>query len=367
MRTTRFWKSLDELTDAATNAREWRTRLGKEERPAAAPLLRQTGALATSIGCPSPGGAGCPRRVVRHDDGSICAICGESPKICNDIDLAHDDIVLLQLDRLKLIRAIAGALQLSERRAAAGTGAVIEIGRHEVHAGRGFPVFLAVPGPCFGDGIEPFCELAAISGPRVLLTPTRRSLSASVTRYLDSLGVTRFALADILVADARHRLAAAQPVELLFADLRDAITGGSNSGDPDLIWPLPPDARWEEMTIIFISAEVINVSFRGETRRFEPDQLGMKDARSGKPKRQWTYLKMFARARGTLPVRPSGDIPGYQKQKQELAALLRSCFGINDDPIPAENGHYRCRFVLRADDLEQGRPGQRRRKLADRS
>ena len=63
---------------------------------------------------------------------------------------------------------------------------MIEIGTHDVHAGRGFPVFLVVPGPWFGDGIEPFAELAAVSGPRVLLTPTRRSLGAAATRYLDT-------------------------------------------------------------------------------------------------------------------------------------------------------------------------------------
>ena len=159
MRTTRFWKSLDALPGCQTDTRAWAARL-RNEWPAAAQLLRRTGALATSIACPSPGGPGCPRRVVRHDDGDIRAVCGDSPKICDDLDLTRDDIAILGLDRPKLIRAIASALALSERRAASNTGAVSEIGTHDVHAGRGFPVFLVVPGPWFGDGIEPFAELA---------------------------------------------------------------------------------------------------------------------------------------------------------------------------------------------------------------
>ena len=69
---------------------------------------------------PVPGGAGCPRRVVRHDDGSIRAVCGDSPKVCDDLDLTRDDIAILGLDRPKLIRAIAVALSLSERRASSG-------------------------------------------------------------------------------------------------------------------------------------------------------------------------------------------------------------------------------------------------------
>ncbi len=364
MRTTRFWKSLDGLTDAATDAREWRARLGPEW-PVAAPLLRSTGGLATSIACPSPGGTGCPRRVVRHDDGSIRAVCGESPRICDDLDLARDDIAILGLDRPKLIRAVAVALSLSERPAATNAGAVIEIGTHEVHAGRGFPVFLVVPGPWFGDGIESLAELVAVSRPKVLLTPTRRSLGAAATRYLDTIGVTRFALADVLVADDCHRLGVSQPVEVLFAALRAAVAEATDSADAGLVWPLPPDARWEEVTIVFVADEVINVSFRGQTRRFEPDQLGMKDARSGKPKRQWTYMKALARSGGLLPVDPPRVVKGHQKQKQELSGALRACFGIQDEPIPVHGRDYRARFVIRADDLDQGKPGQRQRKFAD--
>lgn len=364
MRTTRFWKSLDELTDAATDARNWRARLGPEW-PVGGPLLRPTGTLATTIACPSPGGEGCPRRVVRHDDGSNRAVCGDSPRACADLDLTRDDIAVLGVDRPKLIRAIAGALSLSERPSAPGSAPVIEIGTHDVHAGRGFPVFLAVPGPWFGDGIEPFAELAAVSGPKVLLTPTRCSLGAPATRYLDTLGVTRLALADIVASDDRHRLVAVQPVEVLFAELRAAVAGASDAADPDLVWPLPPDARWEEITIVFVAEEVINVTFRAQTRRFEPDQLGMKDARSGKPSRQWSYLKMFALAGGRLPVHPSKRIAGHQKQKQELSARLRSCFGIQDEPVPVHDGNYCARFVIRGDALEQGKPAQRQRKLAD--
>ena len=365
MRTTRFWKSLDELTDTATDAREWRARLGPEW-PVGGPLLRPAGTLATSIACPSPGGAGCPRRVIRHDDGSIRAVCGESPRICDDLDLTRDDIAILGLDRPKLIRAIAGALSLSERRAAPATGPVIEIGTHDVHAGCGFPVFLVVPGPWFGDGIEPFAELAAVSGPRVLLTPTRRSLGAAATRYLDTIGVTRFALADILVADDRHRLVASQPVEVLFAELRAAVVGASASADPDLVWPLPPDARWEEITIVFVADEVINVSFR----RAHATLRARSARHEGCPERQAeapvdVSEDVRDRPAERCRVHPSGSVPGHQKQKQ---ATRRACFAPASASATIRSrrtaGDYRCRFVIRADDLDQGKPGQRQRKVA---
>jgi hypothetical protein len=372
MRTTCFWKSLDELTDTATHAREWRARLGPEW-PVGGPLLRPTGTLATAIACPSPGGAGCPRRVVRHDDGSIRAVCGDSPRACGDLDLTRDDIAVLGLDRPKLTRAIAGALVLSARPSAPGSGPVIEIGTHDVHAGHGFPVFLAVPGPWFGDGIEPFAELAAFSGRKVLLTPTRSSLGGPAIRYLDTLGVTRLALADILVADDRHRLVAVQPVEVLFAELRAAVAGASDATDPDPLWPLPPDARWGEVRITFVADEVINVSFRGQTRRFEPDQLWMKNAKDGKPIRQWRLLWLLAAFRGELPKELPPKVlervpeftTGYRRQKELLGQTLIACFGIRENPLPLEGRSFRARFLINADDLMQGRPGQHQRNFAD--
>ena len=109
---SKFWKALDALADAATDRREWVDLLG-EEFDRVAPLLRSSGVLATSIACPTPGAAGCPRRVVRHDDGTIRAICGDSPKVCDDLDLRREDIALLELNGVALARRVAEAFGLS--------------------------------------------------------------------------------------------------------------------------------------------------------------------------------------------------------------------------------------------------------------
>ena len=63
----RFWTAL-QIPDATTDRREWSLRLG-DDWPIAAVYLTATGRLAEEIGCPSPGGDGCPRKVVMHGDG----------------------------------------------------------------------------------------------------------------------------------------------------------------------------------------------------------------------------------------------------------------------------------------------------------
>ena len=103
--------------------------------------------------------------------------------------------------------------------------------------------------------------------------------------------------------------------------------------------------------------------FRGETRRFEPDDLGLKNAKNGKPKAGWTYLRAFAQHGGRLPVHHANakETPRHQKQKQQLSKALRNAFGISEEPIPTEGSEYVPRFVVNADDLQQGKQGQSRR------
>ena len=364
MQIPKFWQALDDLTGAATDRREWQDILGSEF-DLAARFLTSTGTLATSIACPSPGGEGCPRKVVRHDDGSIRAICGDSPKACDDLDLSRDDITILGLDRASFATAVATALGLSTP-AKFEPRKVFRIGSHDVFAGRGFPVFLTVPGPTPRDDVAPYADVVRGPGPKLLLTPTNASLPASMAGSLQHSDVTLFALSDLLVANDRGCLETVQPAETLFSDLRARIEASSSTSPSNLAWQLPPDARWGELSIRFIADEVINVSFRGETRRFEPDVLGMKNGKSGKATNQWLYLKLLASRSGRLPVHPANgaDTSKHQKQKQALSKALRQAFGIRDEPIPAESGDYVARFVINADGLSQGRQGQRRRNFA---
>lgn len=366
MQIPRFWQALDDLADAATDRRDWQAILGSEF-DLVTRFLTSTGTLATSIACPSPGGEGCPRKVVTHNDDAIRAICGDSPKACDDLDLSRDDIAILGLDRTGFATAVATALGLNisakfEHRK------VFRIGSHDVFAGRGFPVFLTVPGPAPTDDATPFDDVIGLPGPKLLLTPTHASLPATLIASLQRADVTLFALSDLFTVDNQGSLEPVQPVENLFSVLRVRVEASSSTSLSNLAWPLPPDARWEELGIRFIADEVINVSFRGETRRFEPDALSMKNGKSGRATKQWLYLKLLASHSGRLPVHSvdGAETSKHQKQKQALSKALRQAFGIPDEPIPTEGDDYKARFVINADDLQQGKQGQSRRNFADR-
>ena len=355
-RLTRLWNSLDELPSAATDQRDWIVRLG-DAWASAAQLLRRTGHLAHAVACPSPGGENCPRRVVRHPDGRIRAVCGDPDTICDSLDLTLDDIAILALDVAKLVGVIARTLSISGVPHHPRQGPVVHIGRHEVFAGRGIPVFLALTGPQVTDLLGPFCDVVAAEAPKLVLTPTVRSLTSEQRRYLDENSATLMALDDILIADTRHAIVAARPAEDLLSALRAEIEEAGSQGAAKRAWNLPPDARWEEMVIEFTAAEVINVVFRGETRRFEPEHLGMKSAKNGRPTLQWTLLQTIAVSGGRLSWQHPGAAQNVKKQKQQLKAKLHASFGISTDPIPWSERQqaYVAAFTARGDVLARGR------------
>ena len=361
-RLTRFWNTLDALPDAATDQRDWVRRLG-DDWASAALLLRRTGRFVEAVDCPSPGGENCPRRVVRLPNGRFRAVCGERPAVCDSLDLTRDEVAILALDVAKLAAVIVKALAVSGTPDHFGRGPVIHLGRHDIFVGRGIPVYLVLAGPLLSDSAEPFRAIAEAEPPKLGLVPTSGSLSAAQRRHLSEVGATLLALDDILVADARHFIVASRPVDELLAALRTEIEGAAGADLPTRAWDLPPDARWEEMVFEFTAAEVINVSFRGETRRFEPEHLGMKNAKSGRPTLQWTLLQTLAATGGRISWQDPGAASRVEKQKQGLKNKLVAAFGIGTDAIPWKKaeGAYVALFTIRGDVLDHGRPGQRRR------
>jgi hypothetical protein len=137
----RFWKVLETLPRPAAERLEWRRLLG-DEWSVVEPLLRQTGALVERVWCPSPSGVDCPRRVIRHDADRIVAVCGDRPRNCDTLSLALQDIAVLELDLGRFAQALAGPPGLKPAPSWIREPDILELGEHQVAAGRGVPVVL---------------------------------------------------------------------------------------------------------------------------------------------------------------------------------------------------------------------------------
>jgi len=340
----RFWKSLDDIPGAVTNRWEWSLRL-KDELPAAECYLISTGRRAKEIACPSPGGDGCPRKIVKHGDGRFRAVCGNKPAECDPIDVTGEEIACLAVDRKKLAAAVCTLLSATSEPGIQERGAAMLVGSHAVAAGVGIPIILLIPGPMAEVSLEMLPEL---DGPAAIVTPTIGSISQQFKTTLKSRGHCILALSEIGSVDDQHGLTGLQSAEKLLSPLREKLLASQASAASERIWLLPADARWEDLTFEFTAAEVVNVRFRQETRRFEPEQFGMKSKKNGRPTIHWTLLRSFAQLAGSLTWKDQAASAKIKKQKQLLSRRLIELFGITGDPIPWQPGQpaYVARFTI---------------------
>lgn len=360
----RFWKALDEVPGTATDGWDWRERLG-EEWPLASRYLRPTGRMIEAFQCPSPGGDGCPRAVIKLPDGRLRAVCGGSPRACDDIDLEPQDVAVLALDRAKFVKDLSAALEAPQRVAVARRrgAAVIPVGRHAVAAGVDMPVVVAIPGP---ERARAELDLSATelgSEKGVILVPTRATLPAETQARLRASGHLILPLSEVMAVDDGGTLQTVQPVGIIMEVPRSVLLRKIEVGDRPPVWKLPPDARWSELTIRRTEEHEVTCAFRGQVRSFTPADLGMHKPGRKKPSKDWTTLAAFAELRGRVPTRNTRELARVQKRYQLLGRALVAAFGIEPPPIrwSEKEGCYCSDFVI-----SDERPLQVRRNFAGR-
>lgn len=346
MRMTTFWNAIEDLIGAATSQREWAEMLGAEWGPAAT-LLRHTDQTAEDLACRKGCTDGYMRRVVRLSDGRLRSECGNPSPICDSVVLDKDEVKILALDSQKLAKTLIRALSLVGEAEKPRVARAAFLGRYEISPGRGFPVFLYLPQPMFSppiDGLDPVA--ASPPSPRLVLVPTRRSLTLGEVQRLKGQQATSMALDDILLWHARKGLHLIADPKILFAALIDGIVGLEKIRKPSIT--VPAGTTWEDIELDLSDAQQFTATILGRTRIIVPHDLDMVKGPLNKPTLQWTLLEQFAHARGRLAIGTSSA----QRQKQKLVEKLNAAFGLHDEPFNIEAGCYVSRFKISADGLE---------------
>ncbi|MCW5713450.1 MAG: hypothetical protein KIT43_02885 [Bauldia sp.] len=331
---SRLAQSLDEVVGLAASRHEWRARLA-DEWQATERFLKPRGNIVPTIPCPSPGGEGCPRHVVRLGPDQFRAVCANTPRECDTLDLAFADVEVLALDTRRLATEIASALEIDldyrERRG------VIQIGRHLIAAGAGFPVALVLGSAAW----RPALHLHNFGdAPGVILLSSLSSLDPDVGNQLRLRG-NRIHVLDEVVGDDYGRLVPLAPPGILFHDLRDRYAATEPVRPP---WRLPAGSTWEKLKFDLISSEEINVSTAGQSQKLRPEHLGLRNEKTGGVTEGWVFLRTVIAMRGSLGF--SNIEPRYVKQLQLLNRALREGMGMAETPImKVGRGEYETRFV----------------------
>ena len=361
MMISKFWKALDELTDGGSSHWVWQRRLGDEWK-AVAPFLPATGKMAASLPCPNPGGEGCPRQVVLNGDGTASAICGDSPKACQSLEVTRDALSIHALDRRSFAEALVKAMELQPPIRNLAPSFIQRLGTRERAAGLGVPIFLCIPGATPKAAPRDLDEILETPNPVVLLCPTTAALPDTFAEPLRRHGVTLIPLDVAVISSGPGKFTLTPQGDAVMQDLLGQLGGmAAQAKGPQRAWDLPPGTTWEEMTIRFTAVAWINVSVGGVTRAFEPDAFGLRNTKTQKTafKEAWKFFLELGAQNGRHAVHcaNSKDTQLLQKNKQTLSKALKKAFGLEGDPIPVVKGEYVTRFVLSADDLRQGRQG----------
>ncbi len=342
----RLWPTLEDLPGLAAPDMEWRERLGTDFEHVGK-LLRPTGELATSVDCPSPGGAGCLRRVVDHGNGEIVAVCGDVPRNCDTITLTRSDIVIHRIDEKVLCEEIAKALELSAP-AVIDTGQprVFHVGNFEPVAGMRFPVYLGLQTET--DALEPLAiRLWGVTGkPFILMTPTRHHVELGLAEKLAGWKARTVALADLLERNGTSFKATDTMHDFLAEFRAGAMPEEENKGG--VRFPTPAGATWGDVTIKFLDGHRVSIRCKSESGTFNFTDMGMVDRRNAEPDVQWQFLRDLADGHGSMSSISGLSNRKNVKRKQTLDKRLETFFGIEGEAVTWDDdaSEYRCRFQL---------------------
>ena len=107
-------------------------------------------------------------------------------------------------------------------------------------------------------------------------------------------------------------------------------------------WNIPRISRaWDLFQITLISDDTVKIKTPFGENRFGYRDLGLEYEKANKPKRVWTYLKVFAKAQGIISAKTFDD-PELKKDlityASKLNKYLQGLFGINESIY---KGHYK--------------------------
>lgn len=361
MTLTQFWTLLDQLPGASSARHDWKDSLGGSFG-AAEPVLKATGMAAKAVTCPHHSGDDCPRRVIRNPDGGFRAVCDNSPAQCDALDLAHEDVVVLAPDKAELTKRIGTALSLSAARKTDAKSPIWHLGDRVAANGAKVPVYFAIVGAEDADKTSIFEPVIAGLQPSLLLVPTAATLSAEQSGYLAKSSVIARPVSEMIAVAKNGTFSATPLAQQLLGDMESNATARTSKA-PRRAWQLQPGTEWPKVTIRFVAEAAINVKCGKDVRRFEPDDLGMKDGRNGEPSSLWELLRLFAAAGGFMAHRSAKGRGSLEKKKQLLCTRLNEAFGMEGEPITVKRDGYHCQFVVSAADLDQGKQGQVSRKF----
>lgn len=296
----RTWFCLESIPGRYTACRDWRDRLG-HEFPFVERFLLPTRKLARSYPCPSPGGEGCPRKIVVHGPADIVAVCGDTPRRCETLPLSKQELVLYRFDPRSFCAELAGILEIEPRFAEVG-GAPLTwtVGVRSPPVGDNFLVYLTLP-QSSEDLRQAASRLVATNTETfLLLAPTEEKRDLTTRELLQRHGARFDTLKALVAADDAGNLSRARSLAEVF--------GGLEPGPGD-----------DDANLFKRSGEVWRIRYQGkEASLTDLKGLGYLAVLLREPRREFHVTHLDAAA-GEAPA-PTPGVASNRQLGEELPA-----------------------------------------------
>ena len=119
-------------------------------------------------------------------------------------------------------------------------------------------------------------------------------------------------------------------------------TQRARHAEPPARFPTPAGTRWRNVEIRFLDIQTVAVRVGAINGRYTYAQMGMADARTANPTKQWELLHILADTHDHIDWHSGHATRRLKKRVERLVADLRAFFGIEEGaPIeyrPAEKG-----------------------------
>lgn len=250
-RLDRFWQALESVPGRACLLVEWRDLFGADYELVQR-FLAPTNQRGQAYPCPHPAGDGCPRRIVEHDEDRLVAVCGDSPRRCESVALAREDLIVYEVDVAALASEVAAALAI--RPQVQGTGiSTWRVGEYVGARGR-LPTYLTIR--ISAGEVDAVVRDLLLTGERpfLLLAPTSRLLRVRSRELLGNAGCAFAALKDLVQVGGAG--------ELVGTALSKYLPGGDGDASAD-------------QSVFRLDGDHWTVSFGGTTKSIE-DAKGMR-------------------------------------------------------------------------------------------
>jgi hypothetical protein len=337
----RFWQSFEMLNGTATLPAEWQRLMGADYLLVQR-FFRPAGDLATWFPHPDPNQIF--YRVVTHGPDDHVGICDETGE---RVVLATADLVIQELDRPALQRALAAALGVVyDADVIASLPITSRIGHYVPLAGYSFPTFLTIQSHPVDFGRVVDRLVAVEEGPFLLLAPSRRFLRPICEDLLRRRRACFLPLDESIGLGEDGGLTATDAAGRMLDGFRQHVVPARAAEPGVVFFPTPSGATWSQVRLHLVDGHTASVTAGAARGVYNYAQMGMANCKSGGPSVQWELLRAFAACGGTLTWRSPQADRRNQKRREKLARSLKEFFHLDDAPFLAYGNGWRTRFAI---------------------